>query len=258
MVNGNDGSRPPAWTRPQRAGAVRLRAQGGEGSLDGQRRRRRPAHHDRRRDRRRLPAGRRHDETFCWKDGMDDWLPLREIERALRARASATRAAALAQPPRDGVSSVQRRAAALFGTRRAQPRLRTRRLARSRRARRQRRVTGSRWRPPAAAGAPAGARRRRDLFSGAAQAGGEEEVMTSAPVGAPADARRRQAHRRSATRTACSSRSPRSRSKGPNERPAAGPWPRPSEALRPHRHPPALAPRSARRATRRRAASTTS
>ena len=36
-----------------------------------------------------------------------------------------------------------------------------------------------------------------DLFGGAAQAGGEEDVMTSAPVGMPAGARRReQAHRR--------------------------------------------------------------
>src|SRR5579883_1778601 len=31
------------------------------------------------------------DETFCWKDGMTDWLPLREIE-PLYAACTATRA----------------------------------------------------------------------------------------------------------------------------------------------------------------------
>src|SRR5580698_1930293 len=41
------------------------------------------------------------DETFCWKDGMTDWLPLREIE-ALYAVCTATRAGpAPSMPPED-------------------------------------------------------------------------------------------------------------------------------------------------------------
>ena len=37
------------------------------------------------------------DETFCWKDGMNDWLPLREIEQ-LYAHCTSTRAM---QPPQE-------------------------------------------------------------------------------------------------------------------------------------------------------------
>jgi predicted Zn finger-like uncharacterized protein len=94
-------------------------------------------------------------ETFCWKDGMSDWLPLREID-ALYAACNATRAAPSRAP---APAPVAEYAAATAGN-----------------------------------GAPhGGAVARRaggrgqgaDLFHGAAQAGGEEEVMTSAPVGAP-------------------------------------------------------------------------
>jgi predicted Zn finger-like uncharacterized protein len=102
-------------------------------------------------------------ETFCWKDGMSDWLPLHEIE-ALFEACNAARALQSA-PPAEDASRAQGRAAA-----------------------------------PAAEHAAAGngatngggAARRQggrapgaDLFRGAAQAGGEEEVMTSAPAGAP-------------------------------------------------------------------------
>ena len=37
------------------------------------------------------------DETFCWKDGMTDWLPLREIEPLY---AACTRDARDARAPR--------------------------------------------------------------------------------------------------------------------------------------------------------------
>jgi predicted Zn finger-like uncharacterized protein len=96
------------------------------------------------------------EETFCWRDGMDDWLPLRDIQ-TLNEACSATHA--MEAPP-----------LAMF----AQPS-----------------GTNGRNEPAAAAAATPAARRAGgragggDLFGGAAQAGGEDEVMTSAPVGPP-------------------------------------------------------------------------
>jgi predicted Zn finger-like uncharacterized protein len=56
------------------------------------------------------------DETFCWKDGMSDWLPLREIESLVEA-CNATRA--VASPAlmggEEGVTRVQESPAAMFG-----------------------------------------------------------------------------------------------------------------------------------------------
>ena len=52
-------------------------------------------------------AGVVNDETYCWKDGMDDWLPLREIEQ-LSAACSATRA--MAHPRRRSVDAGVARA----------------------------------------------------------------------------------------------------------------------------------------------------
>jgi predicted Zn finger-like uncharacterized protein len=90
------------------------------------------------------------EETFCWRDGMDDWLPLAEISQLSEAVGAAR--AAMAAPA--GM------AAASNGSGAAQ--------AAAQAARR--------------AGGRAGG---GDLFGGAAQAGGEDEVMTSAPVGMP-------------------------------------------------------------------------
>ncbi|HEY3822395.1 MAG TPA: zinc-ribbon domain-containing protein [Polyangiaceae bacterium] len=120
------------------------------------------------------------DETFCWKDGMTDWLPIREIEQ-LVAACTATRATVAhpsTVPPPDGVTKIQQAGPALFA---ASPPPAAAYAA---------------PRPPAGNGggmsAPAAAARRTggrapaaDLFSGAAQAGSEEDVMTSAPVGMP-------------------------------------------------------------------------
>jgi predicted Zn finger-like uncharacterized protein len=101
------------------------------------------------------------NETFCWKDGMGDWLPLREIDTLFDA-CSATRAIPSGD---DGSARMGRGAPA------------------------------AEYAPAAGSNGSAngGAARRApgrgqgaDLFHGAAQAGGEEEVMTSAPVGGAA------------------------------------------------------------------------
>jgi predicted Zn finger-like uncharacterized protein len=83
------------------------------------------------------------DETFCWKDGMSDWLPLREIEGLYQACHSPVQAS------QNGAADVPELAAAPVAARRA------------------------------------GGRAGGDLFGSAAQAGGEHDVMTSAPERIP-------------------------------------------------------------------------
>ena len=115
------------------------------------------------------------DETFCWKDGMSDWLPLRDIPELYAQCAGGQPAPpapgqddeatqAIATPGAGGFSSLfgspgNGASGALFGG----------------------------GEPPAAAPSAAAARRvggrggaGTDLFGGAAAAGGEEDVMTSA------------------------------------------------------------------------------
>jgi predicted Zn finger-like uncharacterized protein len=113
-------------------------------------------------------------ETYCWKDGMGDWLPLREIDSLFDA-CNATRAVPAAAPeaPRSAGRSAGRSAfpapapeaneyaAASNGS------------------------SNGGAAHAAAARRAAGRAPGPDLFRGAAQAGGEEEVMTSAPSGAP-------------------------------------------------------------------------
>jgi predicted Zn finger-like uncharacterized protein len=126
-------------------------------------------------------AGVVNDETYCWKDGMGDWLPLREIEQLAAAcgmGGEAQAPAAQYAPPAAAAGGGG--LGALFGGVDA----------------------GAYAAPPtetngngAAYGAmpaPAAARRAggraggADLFGTAAEAGGENDVMTSAPQGAPA------------------------------------------------------------------------
>jgi predicted Zn finger-like uncharacterized protein len=90
------------------------------------------------------------DETFCWRDGMEDWLPLREIAQLSGAVGAAS--AAMAAPQGMGLAANG---------------------------------SGAGLAAAAPAARRAGARAGGDLFGGAAQAGGEDEVMTSAPVGMP-------------------------------------------------------------------------
>jgi predicted Zn finger-like uncharacterized protein len=89
------------------------------------------------------------DETFCWRDGMGDWLPLREIQELH----SVCAANAVAAPPPPGMGAPAGNGAGDVAAAQAARRV------------------------PGRAGA--------DLFSSAAAAGGEDEVMTSAPVGTP-------------------------------------------------------------------------
>jgi hypothetical protein len=120
------------------------------------------------------------DETYCWKDGMGDWLPLREIDGLHAAVSAAPQVSGAAygadEAGDDQATAIQMAPAALF--------------------------SGTSPMPRPAAGAPAArengggaqmaaAARRAgprpgpaaDLFSAAAAAGGEDDVMTSVPAG---------------------------------------------------------------------------
>jgi predicted Zn finger-like uncharacterized protein len=136
-------------------------------------------------------AGVVNDETYCWRDGMGDWLPLREIDVLVGACGLGGGGAAEA-PPQYSPPAQQQAAyaapaaamgggggglGALFGG--GDP--------------------GAYAAPPAESNgngamhaAPLAARRAGgrpggvDLFGTAAEAGGENDVMTSAPQGAPA------------------------------------------------------------------------
>jgi predicted Zn finger-like uncharacterized protein len=126
------------------------------------------------------------DETFCWKDGMTDWLPIREIDQ-LAAACAATRAVVnhpSTVPPPDGVTKIQETGPALFAAATPPP---AGAYAPPRPGAGQPAGNGAAMAPAAAAAARrAGGRApAADLFSGAAQAGSEEDVMTSAPVGMP-------------------------------------------------------------------------
>jgi predicted Zn finger-like uncharacterized protein len=143
-------------------------------------------------------AGVANDETYCWRDGMSDWLPLREIEQLVAAcgigAGGGMEQAQYSPPqqqapaysaPQNAMNAMDAAPAggglgALFGG--ADP--------------------GAYAAPPAQDpgygngalhAAPAAAARRVggrgggvDLFGAAAEAGGENDVMTSAPQGTPA------------------------------------------------------------------------
>jgi predicted Zn finger-like uncharacterized protein len=125
------------------------------------------------------------DETFCWKDGMTDWLPIREIEQ-LYAACTATRATAAPHPstvpPPDGVTKIQTTGPGLFGS--SPPPAAAYTAPRPMAAQA---GNGAAMAPAqtAAARRAGGRAPAADLFGGAAQAGSEEDVMTSAPVGMP-------------------------------------------------------------------------
>jgi predicted Zn finger-like uncharacterized protein len=132
------------------------------------------------------------DETLCWKEGMPDWLALRELGPLHDecVRAASNPAAANAHPKLSQEDELPTR---IFDSAKEGP------------------VSGPVGAPAAVsepapvaqvsalangsstAAAPVATARRTggrgpsaDLFKGAAQAGGEDDVMTSAPVGAPA------------------------------------------------------------------------
>jgi predicted Zn finger-like uncharacterized protein len=114
-------------------------------------------------------------ETFIWKDGMDDWVALRE-QPALFAACKPTATAGAPRP-----AGGARTPAFPVSTAAASPA-----VAMSASA-----PNGTRSPLATGAGAQAAARRAggrapaADLFGGVAQAGGEEDVLTSAPAKIP-------------------------------------------------------------------------
>jgi predicted Zn finger-like uncharacterized protein len=106
------------------------------------------------------------DETYCWKDGMGDWLPLREIDQLVDA-CNATRAIVSASiAPEPNPARVLHNAPAAGAAYASGG-------------------NGSSANAFPQAARRAGGRAGADLFRGAAQAGSEEEVMTSAPTHTP-------------------------------------------------------------------------
>jgi predicted Zn finger-like uncharacterized protein len=133
------------------------------------------------------------DETFCWKDGMTDWLPLREIE-PLYVACTSTRA----MPPPQQMPSAARRSDAptriqdtgglVYGEAPAPaPAPYTPEMAAPPPTVDAGNGGGGMFTDasPVAARRTGGRAASADLFSGAAQAGSEEDVMTSAPAGFP-------------------------------------------------------------------------
>jgi predicted Zn finger-like uncharacterized protein len=109
------------------------------------------------------------DETYCWKDGMGDWLPLREIDQLVEA-VNATRALVSASiPPEENATRMMNNGPAAGSPA----------------------AYAAGGNGSGAGGFPQAARRAGgragggDLFRGAAQAGGEDDVMTSAPQNMP-------------------------------------------------------------------------
>jgi predicted Zn finger-like uncharacterized protein len=128
------------------------------------------------------------DETYCWKDGMADWLPLREIEQLYGAVKLAP-----ARPPQESHDDISlppqsipppaSNAGALFSANEAAP-------LDSPFAGSNGNGNGHYGEPAHAPVAAASAARRgggrgqgADLFGNVASAGGEEDVMTSAASG---------------------------------------------------------------------------
>lgn len=144
-------------------------------------------------------AGVVNDETYCWKDGMADWLPLREIEQlygAVRLSGAGSRGAPideLSVPPQsvrdpNQVPAAAAAPAAIFtppgdqgGD--ASPFAPT---AHANGNGSGGNLFGDVQAAPAAARRGGGRGQGADLFGNAAHAGGEEDVMTSAPAGGSA------------------------------------------------------------------------
>jgi predicted Zn finger-like uncharacterized protein len=135
-------------------------------------------------------AGIINDETYCWKDGMPDWLPVREIEPLYAACTNRpSLAPELAYAEASPMSLRGDGGAALFD------KAETEQVPASMHGNGNGNgatpgLFGSSP-PPAASPAPVAARRvggragGGDLFGGVSAAGGEDDVMTSAPVGTP-------------------------------------------------------------------------
>jgi predicted Zn finger-like uncharacterized protein len=123
------------------------------------------------------------DDTFCWKEGMADWLPVVEIAALHAACTSPSAASAGGDFPgksQEGVAQLGAGASAPPsppGASRSPSKDRNGSPAASSHA-----VSPA---PPVAARRAGGRAAAADLFGGVAQAGGEDEVMTSAPPAVP-------------------------------------------------------------------------
>jgi predicted Zn finger-like uncharacterized protein len=107
-------------------------------------------------------------ETYCWRDGMTDWLPLKEIDSLYEA-CNATRA--FSESLGEEAARLRGKGAPSSGRAVGEPR--------------EYAAAGNGTSNGGAAARRAGGRAAgADLFHGAAQAGGEEDVLTSAPAGA--------------------------------------------------------------------------
>ena len=214
VVNGNDpvGLRGPP--RRRAAPCLRLRRPAGRRrALDRQRRRRRSADDDHAEIVAAYQAGVVTDETFCWKDGMSDWLPLREIERPSRRLHGHARRGAASEAGLRGSRSRRRPCSAT-----SRPRHRLGRgsayAARCTGATRplhRRQATAARRMTAAARGASRGRPRAGGgpLLRSRAGRRRERRDDERADRARRRRTRTREAHRRSATRTASSSRSTR-------------------------------------------------
>ena len=133
------------------------------------------------------------DETFCWRDGMPDWLPLREIDALYGSCADSASPASLM--PEYASAESMPASTPLFGghNNEATEQVPVASLRAAQFADAGSNGNGSGaglfGSPPAAA--PSVARRvggragGGDLFGGVSAAGGEDEVMTSVPAGPP-------------------------------------------------------------------------
>jgi predicted Zn finger-like uncharacterized protein len=120
------------------------------------------------------------DDTFCWKEGMADWLPVVEIAALHAACTSPSAASAGGDFPgksQEGVAELGAGASAPPSPPGASKTPKDRNGAATSHA--------ASPAPPVAARRAGGRAAAADLFGGVAQAGGEDEVMTSAPPAVP-------------------------------------------------------------------------
>jgi predicted Zn finger-like uncharacterized protein len=132
------------------------------------------------------------DETYCWKDGMADWLPLREIEQlygAVKIGAPAAGGMRAPQASFDEISVPPQSvrdpgpAAQLFSAPAAEAQTGESPFAAAAHSNGNgsgANLFGDAHAPPAAARRGGGRGQGADLFGNAAHAGGEDDVMTSA------------------------------------------------------------------------------
>lgn len=119
------------------------------------------------------------DETYCWRDGMADWSALREIPALLAACTGGAGSAPAVSPvglsPDHDSADISASSAASAAQGAAAGKGLEVDILRAA-------GTGG---PPAARRAAGGRAPIADLFGGVAQAGGEDDVMTSAPAKLP-------------------------------------------------------------------------